>query len=215
MSKENKQQKALEEYYKAHPMGSLSARPWNIGTFHTAIKKCKGDPVLKRQIYSHVGTDVEAFRVWIKGEVARISSLDQGTRVDFYRKVDKYVKDVFECLSNGETKDDFDSAFQYLTVQRNDLLGELERFRIHPGNKLSKTKNVINLVEEQLKLLNWFNDMFPEICFIPKYPKLSPKTNYKNAKLLAGYGFIQRPKGKSRGYVITDKGKEYINTYYS
>jgi len=75
-------------------------------------------------------------------------------------------------------------------------------------------QNVTNLSEDQVDLLNWFNDEFPAICLVPKYGKRSGKTNYRNAHILEGHGFIQRPAGKQKGYVITENGREYISEHY-
>ena len=72
----------------------------------------------------------------------------------------------------------------------------------------------VTLTEDQVELLNWFNDIFPESNFITKYSKRSTKTNYKNARVLKQHDFIQRPEGKTKGYVITNSGREYMNRYY-
>ena len=63
-------------------------------------------------------------------------------------------------------------------------------------------------------MLNWFNEKFPEITYVTKYPKRTEKTNRKNATHLEEIGFISRPNGKKRGHIITAKGKEYLYEYY-
>lgn len=72
----------------------------------------------------------------------------------------------------------------------------------------------VTLTEDQVELLNWFNDISPESNFITKYSKRSTKTNYNNARVLEQHSFIQRPERKTKGYVITNSGREYMNQYY-
>lgn len=72
----------------------------------------------------------------------------------------------------------------------------------------------VTLTEDQIELLNWFSDIFPASNFITKYPKRSTKTNYKNVHVLEQHDFIRHPEGKTKGYVITNSGREYMNQYY-
>lgn len=78
----------------------------------------------------------------------------------------------------------------------------------------NRKRKVVTLTEDQIELLNWFNDIFPESNFITKYSKRSTKTNYNNAHVLKHHGFIQRPEGKTKGYFITNSGREYMNQNY-
>ena len=78
----------------------------------------------------------------------------------------------------------------------------------------NQKREAVTLTEDQIELLNWFNDIFPESNFITKYPKRSTKTNYKNVNVLKQHDFIRHPEGKTKGYVITNSGREYMNQYY-
>jgi hypothetical protein len=72
----------------------------------------------------------------------------------------------------------------------------------------------IYLSPDQVELLNWFNDKFPEIAFVEHYSHRSDKTNRKNEKRLAELNFIFRPDGEERGRVITPEGQEYMARHF-
>jgi len=86
-----------------------------------------------------------------------------------------------------------------------------------PGNE--EEKEEIHLDEPVLALLNWFNDLQPNICYPTQYANSLCKTdkNYRTKKTILGYAkilmqkdLIKRPKGKLKGFVITKKGQQYI-----
>ena len=78
----------------------------------------------------------------------------------------------------------------------------------------NQKREAVTLTEDQIELLNWFNDIFPESNFITKYPKRSTKTNYKTVNVLKQHAFIRHHEGKTKDYVITNSGREYMNQYY-
>jgi len=84
--------------------------------------------------------------------------------------------------------------------------------------KQAGKQEVITLTKAQVEMLDWFNEIFPQIDFATNGPpdsrRRSPKTNQESAKVLESYGLIQRPEGKTKGHIITDKGKEYFNKHY-
>ena len=84
--------------------------------------------------------------------------------------------------------------------------------------KQAGKQEVITLTKAQGEMLDWFNEIFPQIGFATNGPPdsrgRSPKTNRESAKVLESYGLIQRPEGKTKGHIITDKGKEYFNKHY-
>jgi hypothetical protein len=82
-------------------------------------------------------------------------------------------------------------------------------------NKEASTEEIINLDEDELELLNWFNDQYPGICYVKRYPKRDDKTKYNYARNLENRGMIRHPAGKTRGHVITEKGRKFIEKYYS
>ncbi len=82
------------------------------------------------------------------------------------------------------------------------------------GGGTDPDKPPVKLTEDQVEMLNWFNDKFPEIAYVSKYSKRSDKTNRKNAAHLESIGFASRPNGKIQGHIITDKGKNYLKEYF-
>ncbi len=82
-------------------------------------------------------------------------------------------------------------------------------------NEEASTGEIINLDEDELELLNWFNEQYPSICYVKRYPKRDDKTKYNYARNLEKKGMIKRPTEKKRGHIITEKGRELIEKYYS
>ena len=76
------------------------------------------------------------------------------------------------------------------------------------------SEDIIHLEEDELDLLNWFNDQYPNICFVKKYPKFDDEKKYKYAKHLEEIGFLKRPKDKRRGNYITEQGRHYMKKNY-
>jgi len=130
---------------------------------------------------------------WIKGTLL-------AGDFEYYRK---YYKDLNKPWFVGEISE--------ILEKLDKIQYALEREQQPETNP---KREAVTLTEDQIELLNWFNDIFPESNFITKYPKRSTKTNYKNAHVLKQHDFIRRPEGKTKGYVITDMGQEYMNRYY-
>jgi hypothetical protein len=119
----------------------------------------------------------------------------------------EYFRKYYKSIN----KQCFVSEITGVLEKLNNIQYALER-ELQP--ETNRKQEAVILTEDQIELLNWFNDIFPESNFITKYSKRSTKTNYKNAHVLEQHGFIRRPEGKTKGYVITNSGREYINQYY-
>lgn len=103
----------------------------------------------------------------------------------------QYTQNRFNSAQSGEVIKD----------SKTDLAGKSEGPDIH-------------LTEDQVELLNWFNDNHPQICKISHYSKRSDKTNRNNANHLKELGLLELPEGKRYGLVITEAGRKYIDTHF-
>jgi hypothetical protein len=79
----------------------------------------------------------------------------------------------------------------------------------------SPSKEALILKPSQVEMLNWYYDEYPQICYVTDYHKYSDKTNRNNASILRKIGFIERPRGKKQGDVITAKGQNYTKEHFS
>jgi hypothetical protein len=121
----------------------------------------------------------------------------------------KELWDTYKTAVNSKNRDQF-----IIDVKRAYNVVEIY-LQGNGGKDEISIDDAIHLEEDQVQLLNWFNDQYPSICFVKRYSKRDEKTNYKNAKYLEKKGLLKRPANKKRGYIITDMGRQHIEQYYS
>jgi hypothetical protein len=145
--------------------------------------------------------------------------------LNFYRLIEKSVSSIVYGVTTveefktwwGIIKQDIESSDGENKAGKNQVKTK-QNTQSGGDNELVKEvipENVINLDEDELELLNWFNDQYPSICYVKRYPKRDDRTKYKYAKSLEKKHLLKRPEGKMRGHVITEIGRKYIEKYYS
>jgi len=88
--------------------------------------------------------------------------------------------------------------------------------RAQQGNE---NQEVPTLTEEELKVLNYLAEEFPQIRYqtdIEQATGFSRKTIGKKVlPVLRKYGFVGTPSGKKNGVVITKDGRDYVENHFS
>jgi len=66
----------------------------------------------------------------------------------------------------------------------------------------------------ELEMLNWFNDEYPKVCRVKDYKEHDIKTDKKYAAYLKKEGLIE-PDDRKMGFIISSKGRDYIESNFS
>jgi hypothetical protein len=179
------------------------------------------------EVINQVNEVFLAWQAWRKKAIQNGIEELQKKRMDQDKKLTAWIDWI--CAHEG-LKSQLDDIGIYelreylenIAIEIDKRESELSNSEISKDNKMAdidneekSTEEIINLDEDELELLNWFNDQYPGICYIKRYPKRDDKTKYNYARKLENKGMIRHPAGKTRGHVITEKGRKFIEIYYS
>jgi RIO-like serine/threonine protein kinase len=77
--------------------------------------------------------------------------------------------------------------------------------------------SIPKLTEDEAKVLNYLNEEDPQIRYqqnIVDNSRRDRKTIGLCLQKLMKLGFVSRPEGKKKGYVITSQGQEYLKEHF-
>jgi hypothetical protein len=153
-----------------------------------------------------------------------LARLKKENQIRLYEKLKNQIEyqGVFELLVDSNNIKDF---IELSTGRHTGLITILEQCYnyfapIGKGRNTSATQTkepqgLITLKTEQIEMLNWYYEEYPQICYVAAYSKFTDKTKRGYATTLRESGFIERPEGKKKGDVITVKGRNYIEEHFS